>query len=1155
MGLENLKKRSCYEHQINRCAFRNIENNDYDYSLADIVKRSGKIKFDESYLNKDFMPHEKQTPFFNIVISDLSDVIPEKHKDLLFDVPEYELNLDIDWFVLQLKAALKQAIIEMWDSNMPHLVFHSGGYDSRILSAALKELHKEKGDKWLGKVHFRCHQPEIELFNQIMKIEGWDESQYSGWYGSNTDHYNLGIKDIALNGFSPIDQQMNFWQDIVPLNDEKNWVVVSGEGGEMFKYMAKYMQNGEAGTNEHWCDNKKMNLLIAKNPGNGDWEGHWYVRFHDAIMPFFSYIYQREAQKINPSLCTYDESKSCDNIRLKLMNAYGFDFTSIEHGIHQYNWDFSDERRKRIADDFNNSKFYALYKEKLPEINPEKNLYGYDSKVWGFMTLYDNIFNHFVFSAKESPISFSIIITAHEIRGFLDDCIMSCKDAISRCLVDMPNDIFEIILASDGNPELKDYADKHNILFSLSSPKKNLAKSFNSAVLKAKGDYLKIIADDDVLDIEGFYQLCRYAKEKRPDVIMSNYSAFKKDINNPDHVYNTPVAEFKNDLTKLICENKIGGGTALVNRKSFLAVGGMDDNFNIAEGRILWLRLLNGGFNNFYFLDLVTIHYRLHDNQKSRNISAEKSKLRKQEMADIQNKYDIGNTRINQCYCSVQVGSFKDNLFATWKLQDYHSPDMPALFYGMYGENELSILKAHKSTAVVIWTGSDACRPENIKQTNLPNVIHIASNKFIEDDLKNSGIQNYKFIPVAVVDHEKLNIQALPLGDKIYVYLPYDEPKDYFSYTDFYGNNLIKQLVDWFGADRFIFAKYNTYTQEQLYNEIYPKCFVGLRLYKHDGLSETVVEMGLFGRKMIYNGIEPNAIPFNNFQDIVKAIIIEEQNIGKTFNKLSQSMRQYINCGDNWLFTEKQKATIKTICSKNKKIIAAIPVSGRRPLLPHTIKRLYEKCGVSYIICIGDNSEDKAVCCKLGVEWVEFPNNTLGSKWNAGLKAAEKYDFDAFLFVGSSDFVSDNWLEYMSPLMDEYDMVGKVSCKFLDLAENGTKIKMCDWKGYTVESGRYLESIGAGRLYSRSILEKLNFELFDNNALSGMDNYSMKRVINAGGKIKAINDDEIQALSISTDQWENKHKYAHVLDNENQLPLEKTMEFINKWFPEALKIF
>ena len=91
--------------------------------------------------------------------------------------------------------------------------------------------------------------------------------------------------------------------------------------------------------------------------------------------------------------------------------------------------------------------------------------------------------------------------------------------------------------------------------------------------------------------------------------------------------------------------------------------------------------------------------------------------------------------------------------------------------------------------------------------------------------------------------------------------------------------------------------------------ELYKKCFIGLRFTSHDGLSNTVCEMGAMGRKMINNGDTPNCIPYdlNNIDKIVDDINQEyERSRGDLFRAsvISNQVNEFLNIGDDFLNTE-----------------------------------------------------------------------------------------------------------------------------------------------------------------------------------------------------------------------------------------------------------
>lgn len=73
---------------------------------------------------------------------------------------------------------LKKIIEENWKPEKNHIIMHSSGWDSRIISAYITEFFRKYGPEWLGKTIFLCSSKEGSAFKRIMKLEGWDLNQY-----------------------------------------------------------------------------------------------------------------------------------------------------------------------------------------------------------------------------------------------------------------------------------------------------------------------------------------------------------------------------------------------------------------------------------------------------------------------------------------------------------------------------------------------------------------------------------------------------------------------------------------------------------------------------------------------------------------------------------------------------------------------------------------------------------------------------------------------------------------------------------------------------------------------------------------------------------------------------------------------------------------
>lgn len=257
--------------------------------------------------------------------------------------------------------------------------------------------------------------------------------------------------------------------------------------------------------------------------------------------------------------------------------------------------------------------------------------------------------------------------------------------------------------------------------------------------------------------------------------------------------------------------------------------------------------------------------------------------------------------RIKQCCMTKHQQKVFSGFMKRFSLKPYKDKRSPAVFYSCWGIRDLS---KHKSLAVVVWRGTDVVRTKQKLDyvKNMKNVYHVAISSFIMKDLDEAGIP-YKFIPLTGADMSIFKPE--PLGDEIYTYIPslYDS-KSAKKYKVRYNYNLVKEIKKKCKYKINIVTGTEQYAKKEL-KDIYKKCFCGLRLTKHDGLPNQVIEMGLMGRKSFYNGNIPGSIKWDsNVDNIIENIEKEYENVGKTNISLSQQIKKFIDVGDDWLNTK-----------------------------------------------------------------------------------------------------------------------------------------------------------------------------------------------------------------------------------------------------------
>lgn len=202
-------------------------------------------------------------------------------------------------------------------------------------------------------------------------------------------------------------------------------------------------------------------------------------------------------------------------------------------------------------------------------------------------------------------------------------------------------------------------------------------------------------------------------------------------------------------------------------------------------------------------------------------------------------------------------------------------------------------------------------------------------------------------------------------------------------------------------------------------------------------------------------------------------------------------------------------------------ITAPIPAFGRFPLLRLTISRL-KRQGVTPIV-LGHESQANEIAKELDCEFISIDNDPLGNKWNKGFQASKNYNADAVIFMGSSDWCSDGYLQRCKEHSKDFGMIGQLGCHFADVSD---EIRLVHWKGYK-DSVRMNEPIGIGRFLNKEFLEKINWTPFDQRLNSGLDWSMWLKAMKTNQEIGILEcDNSVQLLSISTNKWVNKHKFT-----------------------------
>ena len=271
---------------------------------------------------------------------------------------------------------------------------------------------------------------------------------------------------------------------------------------------------------------------------------------------------------------------------------------------------------------------------------------------------------------------------------------------------------------------------------------------------------------------------------------------------------------------------------------------------------------------------------------------------------------------------------FRPRLIQKYGFRNYvawQDQKTPTVFFGCYGIGIKEIIIRHEGLAVIVWSGSDSTRLHEYSpfvkycRANNDRVFHIAHSHFIQKDLEHFGIE---YIDRVVLPQDFSMFKYEPKwGNLVYHY-------GQKARIWYYGSHLMQKLRDEWEKPRdkpkVEIVLSTVYSQKELY-EIYKNSFIGVRLTEHDNMALSAIELGLMGRRTIFNGNIPCAINYGQnyleyepetrkrwvFQDVslldtVKNLIIEAwKRHGYGPDKdLAEEMREFVHDDEKWLDTK-----------------------------------------------------------------------------------------------------------------------------------------------------------------------------------------------------------------------------------------------------------
>lgn len=221
--------------------YHNLETGELGTDYVSLLPK--KLTLNKKFVASRFKERTRRTTLFReVVTARLGDVLTPELRELFHVQPV--VRHDLGELLSELRGLLRDAIERSWRPGLFHVVMHSSGYDSRMISWTIKSLVEEHGEGWLGPgLLFLCSIREGSEFKKIMRYEGWAEHQYAvvNEGVKENEYYARSLTDFGrawrrLGGVSAIPVNL-FWypvewaRNVGFMPDCDEWQMYTGQWG------------------------------------------------------------------------------------------------------------------------------------------------------------------------------------------------------------------------------------------------------------------------------------------------------------------------------------------------------------------------------------------------------------------------------------------------------------------------------------------------------------------------------------------------------------------------------------------------------------------------------------------------------------------------------------------------------------------------------------------------------------------------------------------------------------------------------------------------------------------------------------------------------------------------------------------------------------
>ncbi len=219
----------------------------------------------------------------------------------------------------------------------------------------------------------------------------------------------------------------------------------------------------------------------------------------------------------------------------------------------------------------------------------------------------------------------SLLIPCYNHEKFLEDCLQS--------LIDQSYDEIELLINDDASTDQswsmiearKEQLENRfkRVYLHRNTKNQGVTKSLNILLKQAAGDYIKIIASDDMLHRDYIKTCVEYMEQhSKCSAVVTNAFVvteniwYARDLKSEEFFYKEPPNFNKEEmLTRVYLEDIIAAPSTFVRKEVYDSIGNYDEKLG-AEDWDYWLRMLENGME-FDYLDRVLVYYRKNSNSAS----------------------------------------------------------------------------------------------------------------------------------------------------------------------------------------------------------------------------------------------------------------------------------------------------------------------------------------------------------------------------------------------------------------------------------------------------------------------------------------------------------------------------------------------------------